>query len=218
MNSEFDYGNDFGSPDETYLSSQFDRPVMVHRYPAAVKAFYMEPDPENAKSCALRRRAGAGGLWGGDRRVAAYHLLRSAEEADRGAPVCRSKPFPGIWICAATVRFPMRASAWASSAWWPGSAAWSMCARRFHSRGRSTGSIPSSIGDAQKSAQRQAGIPFRPSSTQPANRADAGASAAARRLPITTRRAFREQIRILGVPLDLGQSRRGVDMGPSACG
>ena len=38
--SEFEYGNDFGAPDETLVSSQFDRPVMVHRYPAAVKAFY----------------------------------------------------------------------------------------------------------------------------------------------------------------------------------
>jgi asparaginyl-tRNA synthetase len=42
----FEWGGDFGSPDETYLSSKFDRPVMVHRYPAAVKAFYMKPDPE----------------------------------------------------------------------------------------------------------------------------------------------------------------------------
>jgi asparaginyl-tRNA synthetase len=46
--SEFEYGNDFGAPDETLVSSQFDRPVMVHRYPAAVKAFYMKRDPENA--------------------------------------------------------------------------------------------------------------------------------------------------------------------------
>src|SRR6185437_4508230 len=38
------YGDDFGSPDETYISSQFDRPVMIHRYPAAIKAFYMQPD------------------------------------------------------------------------------------------------------------------------------------------------------------------------------
>src|SRR6202034_2957115 len=45
LEQAFEYGNDFGSPDETWLSSQFDRPVMVHRYPAAVKAFYMEPDP-----------------------------------------------------------------------------------------------------------------------------------------------------------------------------
>ena len=42
------YGDDFGSPDETYISNQFDKPVMVHRYPAAVKAFYMQPDPKDA--------------------------------------------------------------------------------------------------------------------------------------------------------------------------
>ena len=46
VESRFEWGGDFGSPDETYLSSQFDRPVMVHRYPAAVKAFYMKRDPE----------------------------------------------------------------------------------------------------------------------------------------------------------------------------
>jgi asparaginyl-tRNA synthetase len=46
LEQRFEWGGDFGSPDETYLSSQFDRPVMVHRYPTAVKAFYMKPDPE----------------------------------------------------------------------------------------------------------------------------------------------------------------------------
>jgi asparaginyl-tRNA synthetase len=46
LQERFEWGGDFGAPDETYLSSQFDRPVMVHRYPAAVKAFYMKPDPE----------------------------------------------------------------------------------------------------------------------------------------------------------------------------
>jgi len=46
LEQRFEWGGDFGSPDETYLSNQFDRPVMVHRYPAAVKAFYMQPDPE----------------------------------------------------------------------------------------------------------------------------------------------------------------------------
>ena len=46
-NLPFVYGDDFGSPDETYISEQFDKPVMVHRYPAAVKAFYMKPDPED---------------------------------------------------------------------------------------------------------------------------------------------------------------------------
>ena len=45
----FDWGNDLGGTDETVISEQFDRPVMVHRYPAAVKAFYMKRDPENPK-------------------------------------------------------------------------------------------------------------------------------------------------------------------------
>ncbi len=47
--NDFEWGNDFGSPDETVISSRFDRPVMVHRYPAEVKAFYMKRDPENPK-------------------------------------------------------------------------------------------------------------------------------------------------------------------------
>src|SRR5882724_2659956 len=38
LETRFEWGGDFGSPDETYISSQFDRPVMVHRYPAQVKA------------------------------------------------------------------------------------------------------------------------------------------------------------------------------------
>ncbi len=46
---DFQYGNDLGGTDETVISNQFDRPVMVHRYPAEVKAFYMKRDPENSK-------------------------------------------------------------------------------------------------------------------------------------------------------------------------
>ncbi len=46
LENKFEWGGDLGSPDETYLSSLYDRPVMVHRYPASVKAFYMEPDPQ----------------------------------------------------------------------------------------------------------------------------------------------------------------------------
>jgi asparaginyl-tRNA synthetase len=45
LENHFEWGGDFGAPDETYLSSKFDSPVMVHRYPAAVKAFYMATDP-----------------------------------------------------------------------------------------------------------------------------------------------------------------------------
>jgi asparaginyl-tRNA synthetase len=79
----FEYGNDFGSPDETYISSQFDRPVMVHRYPAAVKAFYMEPDPENAKYALcvdVLAPEGYGEIIGGSQRIASYELLKQRIE------------------------------------------------------------------------------------------------------------------------------------------
>jgi asparaginyl-tRNA synthetase len=45
----FEWGNDLGGTDETVISEQFDRPVMVHHYPAAVKAFYMKRDPNDEK-------------------------------------------------------------------------------------------------------------------------------------------------------------------------
>ncbi|WP_263410610.1 asparagine--tRNA ligase [Terriglobus tenax] len=78
------YGDDFGSPDETYISNQFDRPVMVHRYPAAVKAFYMEPDPKDpTKALCLDVLApeGYGEIIGGSQRVSSYELLKSRIEA-----------------------------------------------------------------------------------------------------------------------------------------
>jgi len=78
------YGDDFGSPDETYISSQFDKPVMVHRYPAEVKAFYMQPDPKDpAKALCVDVLApeGYGEIIGGSQRVDDYDLLKSRIEA-----------------------------------------------------------------------------------------------------------------------------------------
>ena len=46
---DYVWGGDFGSEDETIISSRYDRPVLVHRYPAAVKAFYMKRDPADAR-------------------------------------------------------------------------------------------------------------------------------------------------------------------------
>ncbi len=46
-NVEFEYGSDFGGTDETVISEAFDRPLLVHRYPAEVKAFYMKTDPKD---------------------------------------------------------------------------------------------------------------------------------------------------------------------------
>jgi asparaginyl-tRNA synthetase len=84
LESEHLYGDDFGSPDETYLSSQFDKPLMVHRYPAAVKAFYMQPDPKDpTKALCLDVLApeGYGEIIGGSQRVDSYELLKSRIEA-----------------------------------------------------------------------------------------------------------------------------------------
>ncbi len=83
LEQPFEYGNDFGSPDETWLSSQFDRPVMVHRYPAAVKAFYMEPDPKDANFALcvdVLAPEGYGEVIGGSQRVSSYELLKSTIE------------------------------------------------------------------------------------------------------------------------------------------
>jgi asparaginyl-tRNA synthetase len=74
------YGDDFGSPDETYISSQFDKPVMIHRYPAAIKAFYMQPDPvDPTKALCVDVLApeGYGEIIGGSQRVDSYDLLKS---------------------------------------------------------------------------------------------------------------------------------------------
>ena len=44
-----EFGDDFGADEETVISSRFDRPVIVHRYPASLKAFYFKRDPEDAR-------------------------------------------------------------------------------------------------------------------------------------------------------------------------
>ena len=82
-------GDDFGSPDETYISSQFDRPVMIHRYPSAIKAFYMQPDPENpARALCVDVLApeGYGEIIGGSQRVDDYDLLKRRIE-EHGLPL-----------------------------------------------------------------------------------------------------------------------------------
>ena len=79
LETRFTWGGDLGSPDETYLSTQFTKPVMVHRYPAQVKAFYMEPDPlrpELALCVDVLAPEGYGEIIGGSQRMASYELLR----------------------------------------------------------------------------------------------------------------------------------------------
>ena len=77
------YGDDFGSPDETYISSQFSKPVMIHRYPAAIKAFYMQPDPADptkALCVDVLAPEGYGEIIGGSQRVDSYDLLKARIE------------------------------------------------------------------------------------------------------------------------------------------
>jgi cell division septation protein DedD len=136
------YGDDFGSPDETYISSQFDKPVMIHRYPAAFKAFYMQPDPADptkALCVDVLAPEGYGEIIGGSQRVDSYDLLRARIEST----TCPSPPSSGTSTSAATAPSPTPASAWASSAPSPGSAASTTSAKPSPSPAPSTASIPS---------------------------------------------------------------------------
>jgi asparaginyl-tRNA synthetase len=89
IENEHVYGDDFGSPDETYISNQFEKPVMVHRYPAEVKAFYMQPDPNDptkALCVDVLAPEGYGEIIGGSQRVDSYDLLKTRIEA-HGLPM-----------------------------------------------------------------------------------------------------------------------------------
>jgi asparaginyl-tRNA synthetase len=81
---DFQWGNDLGGTDETIISNQFDRPVMVHHYPAEVKAFYMKRDPENEKlalAVDVLAPEGYGEIIGGSQREDDYEtLLKRIEE------------------------------------------------------------------------------------------------------------------------------------------
>ncbi len=82
--ADFQWGDDFGGADETIISDQFDRPVMVHRYPAEVKAFYMKRDPENPKlalAVDVLAPEGYGEIIGGSQREDDYEeLIKRIEE------------------------------------------------------------------------------------------------------------------------------------------
>lgn len=78
LENNFDWGGDFGSPDETYLSSQFGKPIWVHHFPAAIKGFYFEVDkdrPECALGIDLLAPEGYGEIIGGGERAASLEYL-----------------------------------------------------------------------------------------------------------------------------------------------
>ncbi len=77
-NPNFVDGDDFGAPDETTISSQFDTPVFVHHFPTAIKAFYMKEDPDNPKysmSCDMLATEGYGEVIGGGQREESNDVL-----------------------------------------------------------------------------------------------------------------------------------------------
>ena len=74
----FEWGGDFGGTDETVLAKTYDRPVLVHRFPSAIKAFYMKPDPERpelALGVDFLAPEGYGEIIGGGERLADLDLL-----------------------------------------------------------------------------------------------------------------------------------------------
>jgi len=126
-------GDDFGGDEETMLGESFDRPVMIHRYPAAIKAFYMKRDPEDyslALAFDMIGPEGAGELVGGsqreddlkelEKRIAEHKLPRESYEWYLDVRRYGSFPHSGFglglertvsWICGAkhlreTIPFP----------------------------------------------------------------------------------------------------------------
>ena len=79
------WGDDFGGDEETLLSKSFDKPVVIHRYPSAMKAFYMATDPERADlalSFDVIAPEGGGEIIGGGERQSSYEtLVRRIREA-----------------------------------------------------------------------------------------------------------------------------------------
>src|SRR5437588_4496002 len=79
-------GDDFGGDEETILSKEFDRPVIIHRYPAAIKAFYMQPDAEHpglALCMDVLAPEGYGEIIGGGQRIHDRQVLESRLTAHR---------------------------------------------------------------------------------------------------------------------------------------
>ena len=75
----FEWAETSGAPDESHISSQFDRPVMVHHYPAAVKAFYMARDPERSELALgvdVLAPEGYGEVIGGGERATSLEFLQ----------------------------------------------------------------------------------------------------------------------------------------------
>ena len=79
METRFEWGGDFGAPDESYLSANYDKPLMVHHYPAEVKAFYMARCPDRnelALGVDVLAPEGYGEVIGGGERATSLEFLK----------------------------------------------------------------------------------------------------------------------------------------------
>lgn len=79
-----EFGDDFGADEETVISSQYDRPVIVHRYPASLKAFYFKKDPTDSRLALgmdVLAPEGYGEIIGGGQREDDYETLTAAIDA-----------------------------------------------------------------------------------------------------------------------------------------
>lgn len=77
--SNIEWGSDFGADDETYISSQFEKPVMVYNYPTKIKAFYMQPNPDRPEVVLcndMLAPEGYGEIIGGGQRIYETELLQ----------------------------------------------------------------------------------------------------------------------------------------------
>ena len=84
LENDFEWGGDFGAPDETYLSNRHGKPVFVHHFPTAIKGFYFEVDkdrPETALGIDLLAPEGYGEIIGGGERAASLEYLEAQLEA-----------------------------------------------------------------------------------------------------------------------------------------
>ena len=75
---DFEWGDDFGAPEETFIGEQFNKPVMVHRFPSDIKAFYMKRDPDDDKvvlGMDVIAPEGYGEIVGGSERETDINLL-----------------------------------------------------------------------------------------------------------------------------------------------
>jgi asparaginyl-tRNA synthetase len=86
LGSDIVDGEDFGADDETVLTKLYDRPIIVHHYPTAAKAFYMKPDPDEPKYCFsmdVLAPEGYGEVIGGGQREECKEVLEAAIEAHK---------------------------------------------------------------------------------------------------------------------------------------